>query len=139
MIALPGLTLSTNRPKIAKAIILEFSKHISEGMIPNRFPDEGEEAEYNTVDATLWFFEAIRAYAEKTNDYRFVEKELYEKLADIIAWHLRGTRYNIHVDTDGLLYAGEEGVQLTWMDAKIGDHARRREADRSRHRDIRAS
>jgi len=122
MIALPGLTLATNRPEIAKGILLEFSDHISRGMLPNRFADSGGEAEYNTVDATLWFFEAIRSYAEKTNDYRFVEKELYEKLADIIAWHLRGTRYNIHVDTDGLLYAGEEGVQLTWMDAKIGDH-----------------
>jgi predicted glycogen debranching enzyme len=121
MIALPGLTLSTNRPNIAKGILLEFSKHISQGMLPNRFGDADGEAEYNTVDATLWYFEAIRAYAAFTNDYALIETELYEKLADIIAWHLRGTRYNIHVDTDGLLYAGEEGVQLTWMDAKIGD------------------
>jgi predicted glycogen debranching enzyme len=100
---------------------LEFSKNISEGMLPNRFPDAGEEAEYNTVDATLWYFEAIRAYAARTNDYEFVRANLYEKLAEIIAWHLRGTRYGIRVDTDGLLYAGERGVQLTWMDAKIGD------------------
>jgi len=121
MIALPGLTLSTNRPKIAKAIILEFSKHISEGMIPNRFPDEGEEAEYNTVDATLWYFEAIRAYAAATGDDAFIRKQLYSKLSEIITWHLRETRYNIHVDTDGLLYAGEPDVQLTWMDAKVGD------------------
>jgi predicted glycogen debranching enzyme len=121
MIALNGLTLATNRPEIAKSILLEFSNHISEGMIPNRFPDAGDEAEYNTVDATLWYFEAIRAYAEKTNDYEFVRRHLYEKLASIIQWHLRGTRYNIHVDTDGLLYAGEAGTQLTWMDAKIGD------------------
>jgi predicted glycogen debranching enzyme len=89
-------------------------------MLPNRFPDSSEEAEYNTVDATLWYFEAIRAYAEKTGDYDFVRENLYEKLADIVVRHLRGTRYNIHVDTDGLLYAGTEGVQLTWMDAKIG-------------------
>lgn len=121
MIALPGLTLATNREEIAREIILEFSKHISEGMIPNRFPDAGDTAEYNTVDATLWYFEAIRAYAEKTNDYEFVRKELYVKLADIIFCHLRGTRYNIHVDTDGLLCAGEAGTQLTWMDAKYGD------------------
>lgn len=121
MIALPGLTLATNRPEVAKSILLEFSKYISEGMLPNRFPDAGETPEYNTVDATLWFFEAIRAYAEKTGDYDFVREELYEKLADIIQWHIRGTRYQIHVDTDGLLYAGEPGVQLTWMDAKIGD------------------
>lgn len=121
MIALPGLTLSTGRPGIAKSILLEFSKHISEGMIPNRFPDLGDEAEYNTVDATLWYFEAIRAYGEATGDYALLQDHLYNKLADIITWHLRGTRYNIHVDTDGLLYAGEPGVQLTWMDAKIGD------------------
>ena len=121
MISLNGLTLATNRTEIAKEIILEFSKHISEGMIPNRFPDAGDRAEYNTVDATLWYFEAIRAYAEKTNDFDFVQKELYAKLADIIFCHLRGTRYNIHVDTDGLLYAGEEGTQLTWMDAKYSD------------------
>jgi predicted glycogen debranching enzyme len=121
MISLAGLTLATNRPKIAKGILLEFSKHISEGMLPNRFPDAGEEAEYNTVDATLWYFEAVRAYIEATGDHAFVRKQLYSKLSEIITWHLRGTRYDIHVDTDGLLYAGEPGVQLTWMDAKIGD------------------
>jgi len=121
MIALPGLTLATNRAEIAKNILLEFSKHISEGMLPNRFPDAGDRAEYNTVDATLWYFEAVRAYAEKTGDFDFVRETLYEKLVEIIIWHLRGTRFQIHVERDGLLYAGEEGVQLTWMDAKIGD------------------
>jgi predicted glycogen debranching enzyme len=121
MIALPGLTLSTNRTDVAKSILLEFSKHISEGMLPNRFPDEGEPPEYNTADATLWFFEAIRAYAKKTGDYALVQERLYEKLVEIIDWHIRGTRYHIHVDTDGLLFAGESSVQLTWMDAKIGD------------------
>ncbi len=120
MIALPGLALATNRAEIAREILLEFSRHISGGMLPNRFPDADEEAEYNTVDATLWYFEAIRAYTEKTGDFDFVRENLYAKLADVIFWHLKGTRYNIHVDTDGLLYAGEEGVQLTWMDAKIG-------------------
>jgi len=121
MIALPGLTLATNRPEVAKSILMEFSCHISEGMLPNRFPDAGEEPEYNTVDATLWFFEAIRAYVENTADVAFVHGELYDKLVDIIDWHVRGTRYGIRVDSDGLLRAGEAGVQLTWMDAKIGD------------------
>jgi predicted glycogen debranching enzyme len=121
MISLPGLTLATGRTKTAKAILLEFSNHISEGMLPNRFPDQGEEAEYNTVDATLWYFEAIRAYLEATDDHSFVRKQLYSKLSEIITWHIRGTRYKIGADTDGLLYAGETGVQLTWMDAKIGD------------------
>ena len=121
MIALNGLTLATNRPEIARDILLEFSGHISQGMLPNRFPDGDGDAEYNTVDATLWYFEAIRAYVEATGDRGFVEKHLYDKLADIIEWHLLGTRYGIRVDTDGLLNAGEAGVQLTWMDAKIGD------------------
>lgn len=121
MIALPGLTLATNRPEIAKSIINEFADHISEGMLPNRFPDEGKQPEYNTVDATLWYFEAIRAYAERTGDFAYVRKALYGKLVDIIDWHIRGTRYGIGVDTDGLLRAGEPDVQLTWMDAKIGD------------------
>jgi predicted glycogen debranching enzyme len=121
MISLSGLTLATNRPEIARDILAEFSKNISEGMLPNRFPDAGDEAEYNTVDATLWYFEAIRAYLEKTGDYEFVKENLYAGLAEIIVKHLHGTRYHIHLDTDGLLYAGEPGVQLTWMDAKIGD------------------
>ena len=121
MIALNGLTLAAGRPEIARSMINEFSKHISQGMIPNRFPDEGEEAEYNTVDATLWYFEAIRAYIAATGDNKIIKGSLYKKLANIIDWHLQGTRFNIHVDTDGLLYAGEPGVQLTWMDAKIGD------------------
>ncbi|MEQ1762808.1 MAG: amylo-alpha-1,6-glucosidase [Pyrinomonadaceae bacterium] len=121
MIALPGLTLATGRPEIAKGILSVFGKNVSDGMIPNRFPDEGETPDYNTVDATLWFFEAGRAYLESTGDLKFVRDELYTTLAEILAWHLRGTRYNIHVDTDGLLYAGSPDVQLTWMDAKIGD------------------
>ncbi|MBX7054569.1 MAG: amylo-alpha-1,6-glucosidase [Pyrinomonadaceae bacterium] len=121
MIALPGLTLSTGRAEIARAILLEFSNHISKGMIPNRFPDAGETADYNTVDATLWYFEAIRAYVDATGDREFVGELLFEKLVEIIRWHLRGTRYGIRVDTDGMLIAGEPGTQLTWMDAKIGD------------------
>lgn len=121
MIALPGLTLSTGRPEIARGILLEFAKNVSEGMLPNRFSDVGDDAEYNTVDATLWYFEAVRAYMEKTGDKEFVRENIYPVLADILVHHLRGTRFNIHVDTDGLLYAGEPGVQLTWMDAKVGD------------------
>ncbi|MDQ3820874.1 MAG: glycogen debranching protein, partial [Acidobacteriota bacterium] len=94
---------------------------VDRGMLPNRFPNAGEQPEYNTVDATLWFFEAARAYLEQTNDEEFVRGELYNVLVDIIYWHVKGTRYNIHADQQGLLYSGEEGVQLTWMDAKVGD------------------
>jgi predicted glycogen debranching enzyme len=121
MIALPGLTLTTKRYDEAKSILLEFAKYADQGMLPNRFPDAGEAPEYNTVDATLWYFEAVRALLAHTNDYDFARANLYEILKDIIAWHERGTRYNIHVDEDGLLFAGEHGVQLTWMDAKVGD------------------
>jgi predicted glycogen debranching enzyme len=121
MIALPGLTLSTGRAEIARSILLEFAKHVDKGMLPNRFPDAGEQPEYNTVDATLWFFEAVRTLLAHTNDDEFVRANLYETLAEIIDWHVRGTRYNIHVDEDGLLASGAEGVQLTWMDAKVGD------------------
>lgn len=121
MIALPGLTLATGRPEIAKGILLEFAKHESEGMLPNRFPDVagGDGApEYNTVDATLWYFEAIRAYAAATGDFGLV-RTLYPVLADILAWHLRGTRYGIRVDADGLLEWHAAGEALTWMDARV--------------------
>jgi predicted glycogen debranching enzyme len=121
MIALPGLTLATGHAEIAKSILAEFAAHVDQGMLPNRFPDAGEAPEYNTVDATLWFFEAMRSLLQYTNDYEFVRVNLYAVLSDIIEWHVRGTRYNIHVDDDGLLYSAEPGVQLTWMDAKVGD------------------
>jgi predicted glycogen debranching enzyme len=120
MIALPGLTLTTGRPAIARQILRTFARFVDHGMLPNRFPDAGETPEYNTVDATLWYVEAIRAYHTATGDDRLV-RELFPVLAEIVDWHRRGTRYGIRLDhADGLLQAGEEGVQLTWMDAKVG-------------------
>jgi predicted glycogen debranching enzyme len=121
MIALPGLTLMTGRPEIARNILQAFANSADRGMLPNRFPDEGETPEYNTVDATLWFFEAIRSYLRYTGDYSFVREHLYDKLKDIVNWHVCGTRYHIQCGGDGLLSCGEPGVQLTWMDAKVGD------------------
>ena len=121
MIALPGLTLPTGKHEIARSILRTFAKHADQGMLPNRFPDAGETPEYNTVDATLWFFEAARAYLAYTGDLEFVRDELYPAFADIVLWHVRGTRYGIKVDPSGLLSSGEPGVQLTWMDAKVGD------------------
>lgn len=121
MIALPGLTLSTGRPEIAAKILRTYAHFVDRGMLPNRFPDAGEEPEYNTVDATFWYFEAIRAYYEATGDESLL-RDLFPVLEEIIRWHRRGTRYNIHLDeADGLIYAGEEGVQLTWMDAKVAE------------------
>jgi len=121
MIALHGLALPTGRFDIARSILRTFAQHVDQGMLPNRFPDAGETPEYNTVDATLWFFEAVRAYHSYTGDLDFVQQGLYPVLADIINWHVRGTRYGIKLDAAGLLNSGEPGVQLTWMDAKVGD------------------
>lgn len=121
MISLSGLTLATGRPEVARSILRTFAQYVDQGMLPNRFPDVGDVPEYNTVDATLWYFEAIRSYDQATGDEALL-RELFPVLAAIIDWHCRGTRYNIHPDrADGLLYAGEPGVQLTWMDAKVGD------------------
>ena len=121
MISLPGLTICTGRPEVARSILRTFARYVDRGMLPNRFPDAGDVPEYNTVDATLWYFEAVRAYCEATEDDQLLE-ELWPVLAEIIDWHRRGTRYNIHLDSDdGLIYAGETGVQLTWMDAKVDD------------------
>jgi len=121
MISLPGLTLFTGRTGIAKSILRNFARHTDMGMLPNRFVDSGEKAEFNTVDATLWFFEAARAYAAATNDYDFLHNELYPVFTQIIDFHIKGTRYNIKAEENGLLNAGAPGAQLTWMDAKIGD------------------
>ena len=121
MISLPGLTLMTGRYDDARNILGTFAHSIDQGMLPNRFPDSGEAPEYNTVDATLWMFHAIHEFLRYTRDYDFVRAELYQPLIDIVAWHERGTRYGIRLDSDGLLQAGEPGIQLTWMDVKIGD------------------
>jgi predicted glycogen debranching enzyme len=120
-IALPGLTICTGRWEIARSILRTFARYVDRGMLPNRFPDAGGAPEYNTADATLWYFEAVRAYCDCTGDDELLS-ELWPTLCEIVDWHANGTRYNIRVDPDdGLVYAGESGVQLTWMDAKIGD------------------
>jgi len=121
MISLPGLTLPSGRFDVARGILRNFGRYVSQGMLPNRFPDAGETPEYNTVDATLWFFEAVRQFLAYTGELDFVRDEMYPLFRDIIAWHIRGTRYGIGVGAGGLLESGQAGVQLTWMDAKAGD------------------
>jgi predicted glycogen debranching enzyme len=122
MIALPGLCLTTGRHTVARDILETFAGAVHNGLLPNRFSDNGSGAEYNTVDASLWFFQAIHAYADASGDWDFAVQKMRPVLEDIVAHHLAGTDYNIHVDsTDGLLFAGQPGVQLTWMDAKVGD------------------
>ena len=121
MIALPGLTLTAGRPEAARRILTTFARFVDGGMLPNVFPDAGERPEYNTVDAALWYVEAVRAYHEATGDAAAV-RELFPALEQIVRGYAAGTRYRIQVDpADGLVTAGEPGVQLTWMDARVGD------------------
>jgi predicted glycogen debranching enzyme len=120
VIALPGVALETGRPELAKSILRAYARFVDRGMLPNYFPEGGQAAEYNTADATLWYFELVRQYGVATGDIELV-RELFPLLAEIVDWHVKGTRYNIRVDQqDGLLHAGEAGVALTWMDAKVG-------------------
>jgi predicted glycogen debranching enzyme len=120
-IALPGIALATGRPEVARSILTTFARFIDGGMLPNFFPDGGERAEYNTVDAALWYVEAVRRYVRATNDVAALHT-LFPTLRTIVSSYLAGTRFGIGVDpNDGLLRAGEPGVQLTWMDAKVGD------------------
>jgi predicted glycogen debranching enzyme len=119
LISLPGLTLATHRFADARAILLTFKHYTHKGIIPNRFPDaSGETPAYNTVDATLWFVNAVLQYVKYTNDFRFIKEELWAMLQSVIERHTQGTINNIHLDVDGLL---AHGPQLTWMDAMIND------------------
>ena len=118
MISLEGLTLSTGRHREAAAILRTFAQHVREGLIPNMFPDGANDGLYHTADATLWFFHALDRYLTHTEDWALAET-LLPTMASIVQHHLRGTRYGIHVDpADSLLSEGEDGYQLTWMDAK---------------------
>lgn len=121
MISLPGLCLSTGRFEDARKILLAFAEVVDKGMLPNRFQDNQEPPEYNNVDGTLWYFIAIYKYWQATGDMEFIREHLLPVLQSILDWHIRGTRFNIKVQEDGLLYAGQAGQQLTWMDARIGD------------------
>jgi predicted glycogen debranching enzyme len=121
MISLEGLTLITGRCLEAGYILRTFARYVRDGLIPNMFPDRQKEGLYHTADATLWFFHALGRYLARTND-RITLRLLLPTLVDIAEHHLRGTKFNIHVDPrDGLLAQGAKGYQLTWMDAKMGD------------------
>jgi len=108
MISIPGLCSADD----AREVLRRFVSVADRGMIPNRFPEGSDVPEYNSVDAALWFFIAV---------WSLREPEFVPQLLDMIEWLDRGTRYNIHVDEDGLLFAGAGGMQLTWMDAKVGE------------------
>ena len=121
MISLPGLATRPGSLWEARAVLDTNFRYLDQGLIPNRFPDSGQAPEYDTMDATLWMFQALAAYLRVSGDWRFVADRL-GALEDIIDWHVRGTRHNIRVDDrDGLLAGGEEGYALTWMDARVQD------------------
>ncbi len=121
MISLEGLTMTTGRLYEASYILRTFAHYIKNGLIPNMFPEGQNEGLYHTADATLWFFHAIHRYMQRSHDHHLLT-QLLPKLLDIVGYHLRGTNFNIRVDhSDGLLRQGQEGLQLTWMDAKVDD------------------
>lgn len=120
MISLPGLTLATRRHDVARRILLDFAPYVHGGMLPNFFPEASETPEYNSADAALWYVEAAAAYIDSTSDTATLRK-LWPSLQEVIAGYRDGTRYGIHMDADGAIVASAPGVQLTWMDAKVGD------------------
>ena len=124
-ISLRGLCLATDRLETARDILIEWAGNVSQGMLPNRFPDRGVEPEFNSVDASLWYiiavFEYLRAAQEKPHlEDGNVTAKLQQATEAILSGYRAGTRFGIRADEDGLLAAGEAGVQLTWMDAKVG-------------------
>lgn len=125
-ISLRGLCVATGRLEEARDILHQWAGTVSEGMLPNRFPDRGDHPEYNSVDASLWYVVAVHELLLALQTRRLKlsikdERALTGAIEAILTGYCRGTRYGIRADDDGLLAAGEPGVQLTWMDAKIGD------------------
>jgi predicted glycogen debranching enzyme len=121
MISLPGLAMRPGTLWEARAVLDTYIQYLDQGLIPNRFPDGGQAPEYTAVDATLWLFQALAAYLRTSRDWRFIADRL-EPLEAVIDWHVRGTRHNIRMDpADGLLAGGEDGLALTWMDARVQD------------------
>ena len=121
MISLEGLTLSTHRFREAGYILRTFAHYVRDGLIPNMFPDGAREGLYHTADATLWFFHAMQQYVRATGEVETLRR-LIPTFVEIVQRHIEGTRFGIGVDrADGLLRQGEEGYQLTWMDAKVDD------------------
>ncbi len=120
-IALPGLTLSTGRIEEAKELLLAYTRYVSQGMIPNYFPDHSETPDYHSVDASLWFVNAVYEYYQLTEDDLTVSKKLYPAMKKIIKFYIEGARDDIKMDQDFLLKAGNKHTRLTWMDAAVGN------------------
>ena len=120
-VALPGLCLVSGRYQVARQVIEAFASYVSQGMLPNRFPDIGEQPEYNTIDASLWFIHAVDRYLHYSRDLAGVRAVAWPAIKQILDGYRQGTRFGIRMDQDGLITGGVDGVQLTWMDVKIGD------------------
>ena len=120
MIALPGICLSTGRYETAKSILRTFAVNERDGLMPNLFPEGGNEPMYNTADAALLFINCVYLYFRKTRDTAFVE-EMYPVMERIVKGYMQGTRFGIHMDTDGLIAAGQGLDQVTWMDVRVGE------------------
>jgi len=121
MIAFRGLTLAAGYPDEARRILQTFISYLDQGMLPNAFHDPGEPTEFNTIDATLWLFQALAHYLEASDDWPFVRDQV-PALEEIVRWHISGTRFGIRMDpSDSLLSASPAGYGLTWMDARDGD------------------
>ncbi len=119
MISLPGLMLLAGRPDEARDALRAFARHVSRGMIPNLFADQGGAPEYNTVDASLWFIHACGQYLKTTGDRDSFDADLLPACLDILDHYQSGTRFGIRMDeADALIIAGDESTQLTWMDAR---------------------
>lgn len=121
MIAMRGLTIALGHQEISESIVRTFLNYLDQGMLPNRFPDQGEEPEYNTIDATLWLFVVLHEYFEQFGNHAFIA-EVFPLLQEILHAYRKGTRYNIHQTPEGLISGGEGLSQLTWMDARVGDY-----------------
>lgn len=120
-VALPGLCLVTGRYEVARQVIEAFASYVSQGMVPNRFPDIGEQPEYNTIDASLWFIHTVDRYLYYSRDLVGVQRMAWPAVKQILDGYRQGTRFGIRMDEDGMITGGVEGVQLTWMDVKIGE------------------
>lgn len=124
MISFEGLTLVTKRFEDAREILMSFAKYIKNGLVPNVFPDQNTEPMYNTVDASLWYFQAVYKYLKytgKEEDYSFINNNIYPKLKEILNAFKTGTDFSIGMDKDGLVHAGNGLDQVTWMDVRVGD------------------
>jgi predicted glycogen debranching enzyme len=121
-IAMRGLCIARGRYDVAASILLAWAETVSDGMLPNRFPDHGEHPEFNSVDASLWYVVAVHEFLSAAQPQDGVRERLAKAVVSILEGYTTGTRFGIRMDDDGLLSCGVPGMQLTWMDARVGDH-----------------